>query len=383
MYLFVLPYGHLTALRSLTFLAALCAAAAMWVSSPRRLPLAGMFGIWLAIAGLSLLASRDVAASVEAVERDILRSFLVFFVFYTIAATLPFYRAAVGATAIGMAVLSALAVASFVQHDRWIAHYVPLLGEFTTSATTVLPLLVGHLFVPGADRRVAPLVWIALPLILLAGFFTFSRAFWVVIACGVMIAITIYAAQGRKLRSPWVIAMVSAALFGLALTAVVALHRGRPPTDLSDRLPIYAAAVRKIASNPVTGAGYGHEVDKDWYAAALPDLSIYNAHNIVLGFIDQMGFAGLIALWAAFAIPAIALIRRLRTAHPAAIVPSICALAMLGMVFLRNNVDYFFLKHNLWLYFAHLGIYLGEIDRVMSQGRPGASRSGTSASHPR
>jgi len=64
-----------------------------------------------------------------------------------------------------------------------------------------------------------------------------------------------------------------------------------------------------------------------------------------------------------FGAPAFVFARAL-LAGDSAIMPALCGLALLGCVLVKNNLDYFFWKQNLWLFFAHLGIYLGAIDHA-------------------
>jgi O-antigen ligase len=363
-YLAVLPFRHVTALRSIALLLALAAAIALWRRPGRlALPLLAAYGVWLLAAGISLFATRDLEASLRAIDNDILRSCVVFLVFYTLARHAASWAVWTAATAAGFGVLSLLAIAAFVGHGEWTPNYVPLLGDYTTCAVTVLPLLAGYLILPGRNRRIAWLVYSAVPVVLVAGYLTFSRAFWLVLMCGGLLGAILYARQrgglGRRLLMP--LALLCVAAVGLA--AAAAMERDRSPGDISDREAIYSAAVRKIMQNPPTGSGYGYETDKAWYAAALPQWSVFHAHNIVLSYIEQMGVVGLAALLAIFGAPAMAFVRSLHAPSIEARTAAICGLTLLLCVFVKNNLDYFFIQQNLWLFFAHLGMYLGEIER--------------------
>ena len=64
------------------------------------------------------------------------------------------YSVWVTATALGFGVLSALAIHSALVHNEWRFDYVPKLGDYTTTAVTILPLLAGQL----AFRRARPLL---------------------------------------------------------------------------------------------------------------------------------------------------------------------------------------------------------------------------------
>ena len=128
--------------------------------------------------------------------------------------------------------------------------------------------------------------------------------------------------------------------------------------------------LNKILHNPLPGTGYGHETDKPWYERALPGTNWFHPHNVVLSYLDQMGAAGFLALVLLFAAPAFAFAGALRRAPPAAAMPALCGLALLVCVLVKNNLDNFFVKPALWLFFAHLGIYLGQIERERCAASP-------------
>jgi len=183
----------------------------------------------------------------------------------------------------------------------------------------------------------------------------------------VVVGAALYAKRAARLSRRAMAGVVVVCVVFLVLAGLGAAARDRTITFMGDRWWIYSAVLKKIPDNPLTGTGYGHETDKPWYERARPGAEVYHAHNIALSYLDQMGPAGLLALAAIFALPAIAFASALRSCGAAAAMPAICGLALLAAVFVKNNVDHFFVKQNLWLFFAHLGIYLGQIE--------GASRS--------
>lgn len=370
LYLMVLPFGHAAALRSLTLALALAAALAVWAGNGfRRPPLLGTFAVWLAAALLSLPGSHDQEASLEAIDSDIFRSFIVFFTFFVLTRHRAAFPAWVGATVLGALALSGLGIATFIRHDEWTSHVLPSLGDFATGALTVLPLLAGYrLLAPCGDERNRLLEWLALVAIagiLVAGFLTHSRAFWLVLAGGAALAFALHLGRVRRIAPRMLLAMVLLCVAAAALSALVAAQRGRTLADFSDRAPIYSQVIGKVLASPLQGTGYGHETDREWYRAAMPaDSSIFHAHNIVLSFADQMGVFGLLALAAIFGGPARLLARAYRSDQPRASGLGTCGMVLLAAVFVKNNLDYFFLNQNLWLFFAHIGIYLGETGRL-------------------
>jgi O-antigen ligase len=219
----------------------------------------------------------------------------------------------------------------------------------------------------------------ATPLVLVAGHATISRAFWVVAIFAVFFGALLMVMQSRH----WLWIPVVAALFATALGAAaeVMARRGDGLTYFEDRSPIVAAVTTKILSNPSTGTGFGHQTDQRWYEATFPKAFIYHPHNIILGFMDQMGVVGgAVALLAVFAFPALAFLRHLRGPRRESII-AITGLVLVASVFLRNNADFVFLKQNAWMYFAYLGMLVGELHRAKSQ-ESAISRQGTGTNGP-
>ena len=367
-YLIVLPFGHVTSLRSASLVLALAAATTLWLARPpRAVPLLPLFVVWFAAALISLAETRNLQSSLEAINGEVLRSFLVFFVFYVVVSRLQAYRFCVATSAVGLGLLSVLAIASFYRHGAWVFHYVPPLGDFATCAVTVTPLLVGYIAFFRHERALIALCSVATGVMLIAGYLTFSRGFWLALVSVVVVGTALYAKCAARLSRRAMAGVVVVCVLFLVLAGLGAAARDRTITFMGDRWVIYSAVLKKIPENPLTGTGYGHETDKPWYERARPGAEVYHAHNIALSYLDQMGPAGLLALAAIFALPAIAFASALRSCGAAAAMPAICGLALLAAIFVKNNVDHFFVKQNLWLFFAHLGIYLGQIE--------GASRS--------
>lgn len=367
-YLVVLFSGHVAALRSIALLLALIAALALWLRAPSRyVPLLPVFGVWAACAALSLFTTVDLHYSLDAMDGEIVRSFVVFFTFYVLTrrSEANVYRQWVLATAVGGIAVSIVAAASLYYFGAWRSTYVPLLGDFNTSAVTVLPLLVGYVALVKRRRTETTLIWAGIGATLVAAHLTFSRAFWLSVIIGVVVIALLQALRAGRLGRRGLYVAVAILVLGLLLAALAGAERGKSLTYTEDRVALYWGVAKKILTNPMTGTGYGHEADKRWYEATFPGTSFFHPHNLVLGFLDQMGPLGLLALAFIFGAPALRFARGVRARHDAAGVPTISGLAMLACVFTKNNFDYFFLNQSLWLFFAHLGIYLGELDRAV------------------
>ena len=380
LYLAVLPFVQVAALRSVALVTALAASLPLWRWPGRHCALVlAAFGVWLAAAAVSLVSTRDLSASLEAIENEVLRSCLVFLVFYMLARRAPSWHPWALATAAGALLISTLAVAYVLTGGGWGGPYVPTVGLFATSATTALVFMAGYLGLPGRDARVAMLTAGAIAMALLAGYLTYRRAFGFVLVAVALLAIVLHAAQKRRLGWRASLVLVFGCATGFALWTAAAVHNQKTLADSWDREHLYSQVARKIADNPATGTGYGHETDKPWYAARFPaNYSVFHAHNLILSYLDQMGAAGAIALLAVFGLPAFAFARNLRHPSPRVGMAALCGLALLGCVFLRNNFDFFFTKHNLWMFFAYIGIFIGELDAASDSKAAMTSATGMS-----
>lgn len=371
-YLIALPISHTAALRSVSLAVAFAVAVALWwrrrgpVPSPQwprapRLPLLPVFGIWLTAALVSLATTVDLTRSLEAISADIGRSFIVFFVFHTLTRDLDGLSAWRNATALGALALAALAVGSIIRTGQWTPDHLPALGDFATTGITVIPLLVSGLVATTGRGGNRLLIAAAIGGLFVGGYLTHSRGFWLTLLCAFLAAMAAYSLNRRRLSRKLLLGTLFASIVALGLATKVANERGLNVSRFDERSVIYLPVVEKILKNPLTGTGYGHETDARWYQANGMDAGVFHAHNIILSYLDQMGPLGLVVVLAIFGMPAVALLRQVARREAAPMV--LAGLALLCAVFVKNNLDFFFCRSNLALFFAHLGIYLGYLDR--------------------
>jgi O-antigen ligase len=373
-YLVVLPLGHVTAIRSVSIVVALVSAALFWMQhESKRIPLALLFIVWLSVACLSLSTTVDFSSSIEAINHEVVRSALVYFIFFTLARRLDAFPVFSWASVLSGLILTGLAVQTMMTKGHWVKGYLPALGDYATTAITVIPLLVvairkGHRMLRGAAI-------IALVGLVLGGYLTHSRGFWLTLICagGAVVAVLVY----HRRRWHWkpLLALMFIGVVSVGMAAKVAGVKGRSLGYFDDRSIIYTAVAQKLADNPITGTGYGHETDSLWYQK-IPDMStrIHHAHNIILSYLDQMGPLGLVVLFAIFFIPASFLLRSLNM--PGAFPYAAAGMALLVAVFVKNSLDYFFTGANLWLFFAHLGIFVGHLQRMQAAQSGSTGHSG-------
>ena len=113
---------------------------------------------------------------------------------------------------------------------------------------------------------------------------------------------------------------------------------------------------------------------KDWYPVHIVDQSILHAHNIVLSYAEQMGLPGLLVVFAIFGGLALRFFRRISDLDPYRASLATLGLALVAGVFVKNNLDIFFTRHNLLLFFLCCGLLLGTIEARNTLSQENSSR---------
>jgi O-antigen ligase len=365
LYLFALPFAHVTSLRSIGFVGTLCLLAWILVRErPFWLPLKAPLALWLLAAGLSLFWSVDPRYSADELKGDLLYGIATFYAFFLLtqnAGDLFWWRRV---TAASMALLGLLALLSYMQHGKWADGYHNFIGEYATFVLTALPLLFTT-FLAGplrASRNERALTGGAIALGLCGGLVAKSRAFWAVICVtGIAIAALIAARGMTSMRK------AAIGVAALVVIAAVALGygtsvRGIPLDYFTDRLPIYKFSVAQIAEHPLGGSGFGRQTNREAYRQHFPGGGFLHPHSLPLGYAEQMGVLGLIALGWLFGAMAHAFWRAWRSEFPDVATAGLAGLALLIAVALKNIPDMFFSSHLLLLFLAHAGLLLGYVE---------------------
>jgi len=370
-----LPLAHVVALRTVGLLLAVACAGFLSChpaeNQPRSWPLAWVFALWLGAALLSLHSSPAMARTLTEIWDEIVKSALLFYAAYAIARNRSNARVWFLAAAASLLLLSSFAIIAWLLAGSWQAvGPVPALGDFNTSAITLLPLLALPVF---AHWR-QPLGWVALPLAavtailtLTAAALSLSRSFWLVSAIMLISATLVW--SWKKQRA-WQTAMrwVGGGLALLALLAfLVGRWRGLDLLYFNSRSVIYGPVLNHLQSAPLTGFGYGHESAQAWYRTHMVEAGVLHAHNIVLSYAEQMGLAGLFAIFGIFGGLGGRLFRRISDRNPYRASLAAIGLALVAGVFVKNNLDIFFTRHNLLLFFLCCGVLLGAAESEADQ----------------
>jgi O-antigen ligase len=364
--LFVLPFAHVTALRSLGLIGTFVAALIVYLRQQTPpLPLKAPLAFWLLVAIASLPTAIDPAYSFRELRSDIGYSIAVFFAFFVLTRDLGTLRLWRSVTALCTAVISAYAIVIYLREGHWRVGYQNALGEFATFLTTALPLLLTGLAGALAERsRLGKAALLAaLGLALVAGTLGKSRALWMAAAVVFLVATVLWWLKaGRQRRLPVLVVVVVMTVAG-AIATQISSHRGIQLLDTGSRAPIYRFAAENFVRQPLYGSGFGREANRSAYRKEFPHGRVLHSHDIVLSYGEQMGIWGILALAWLLGAPAWLFWRHWRSAQPALTVIGACGLALLAGLVLKNVTDMFFTGHLLLLFWAHTGILLGAAAR--------------------
>ncbi len=378
--LLTLPLAHVTALRTVSIVLAVLCAGFLYLNAgneqARKLPLLWVFLLWLIAGLLSLNSSLRTQYSLNLIWEEVIKSAVIFYTAYWLArvrqnAAIWFF-AAVAA----LSLLAGFSIVSWLLHGTWqTVGPVPALGDYTTSAITLFPLVVLPVFAYWRQQlgsQAAPLAVLASTLAITAGALSLSRSFWLVIAVILVSATLVWT---WKQQRQWHSAMlwIGGGLGVLVLIAsLVARWRGLDLFFFDSRSVIYGPVLIHLQEAPWTGFGYGHESSKDWYPVHISDQSILHAHNIVLSYVEQMGLPGLVVVFCIFGGLAVRFYGRTSDNSTCTASLATIGLALVAGVFVKNNLDIFFTRHNLLLFFLCCGIFLGTIEAstTMSKSNP-------------
>jgi O-antigen ligase len=151
-----------------------------------------------------------------------------------------------------------------------------------------------------------------------------------------------------------------AAVLVLAGIVVAFIADERNLTLVQDLRPaIWKIAIRRIGEHPWTGTGYGRLIDQDIYQDAFPNQGISHPHNLFLGFAEEAGLFGALAIAIVFLALGREYWRLYRSDVRALNHIGIAGLAMLCGVLAKNMTDMFFVRESALLFWSLHGMLLG------------------------
>jgi O-antigen ligase len=363
-----LPLAHVTALRSVGFVSGVLSAFFLYFSLAkaqlRTWPLLWVFVIWLTAALLSLRSSTNVLPALAMIWNEVIKSALIFYAAYILARAHRDASTWFISAAASLSFLAFVSIVSFFSAGAWrVVGPVPALGDYNTSAITLLPFVFlpvfGH-WRQKLGRKALPVVILTAVLAMTAAAFSQSRSFWLVAAVMIIVPTLIWSwkrQQHWKISIAWVGGGLVLLVF---IAALVARWRGTDLLFFGSRSVIYAPVISHLLQqSPITGFGYGHESSQEWYRQNMIEAGVLHAHNIVLSYAEQMGLPGLLAIFGIFGGLAARFYRKLSDSDPFRASLATIGLALVAGVFVKNNLDIFFVRHNLLLFFLCCGLLLG------------------------
>lgn len=373
-FLFVLPFSSLGGLR----LTALVLTGLMvWLGRDAlhvpRLPIKGALLLWLAVALISLAWALDPRYSFQEIRVEIGYGVIAFLVFFSLTRS----------WAEGRLWLRTLVASMLVINGIALGHYFDSKGTFSPGqhgdigrySTYLITMLAPTLFLATREppRKFSSyLAWLLVLLILIGGYMTENRMFW--LAAIVMVAFfTVLYVVGHE-RPPLVVKRAlllcgaSIAVLTLLFGAVLE-QRTAPFSDESksgelsawpDQRPqIWRHAIHEIAERPFSGVGFGRAADHQAFRDIPPSGFIWHAHNLFLDYMLQMGIWGAVALGVLFLAVGREFWELYRSGDRMLRLIGIAGLTLLVGTVMKNMTDDFFLRQNALLFWSLAGAGLG------------------------
>jgi O-antigen ligase len=360
-YLFILPFAHTISVRWIALgLGVVAAIRHHSVTDVPKIPCVLPIVLWLIVATLSLIWADHFGYSFAEFRIDVLYALAGFLVLFTLTESEREFWILLRSILVGACVISAIAIASYLQHDDWVPGYQNFLGQFSSCmlmAIAVIPLAVSE---KGERGKKLLAVTVALTLVFAAGLCTRSRMFWISALSMALVAGTMYAwKKALKVR----IAVAAGLLLILAVvTAGFIFASARPGLNAESedpRLIIWKQALQDISEKPFTGAGFGREVYKDRYEGLMLGKGLYHAHNIFLSYGEQMGLQGIASLVILFLALLAEFVRLWKVDDPLTRNVGIAGAALVIGVIVKSTTDTHFGREVTLYFWAIIGMLLG------------------------
>jgi O-antigen ligase len=345
---------------------------------PRALRIAA--ALWIGLAVLSLAWSVDADYTLAELRREILYGGIAFIVFFAGTREAAQLHLWVRALFVGALVLGVGEWIHFLWPNGQRASSIAMgPGPFSTHVAILAPLLVVFAWRPpvGMGWRAWPMVALGVAL-LCAGVAADSRFLWVALLTSAMVAFAAFwakVAPGHPSRIHVRRAFLAILLLLPVLMAASAEYKLRfypraastlESFALDERPLIWRIAVDKALERPLLGHGYGREIVRGDFRAALAAAGqatpYFHGHNVLLDTVIELGVVGLavfVAFLASLAM-SFAAARKTENGLPLAIT----GLAMLAGYLVKDMTDDFFFRPNSLVFWAIAGMLLGLAARL-------------------
>lgn len=372
LYVWVLPVGHTIAARHAAFFLLLLLT--FWLALRGALrPRLPLLAPWLVFSGIALLSlphAIDPAYSLGEIRSEIGYGMLALLLGASWVRDSAALAKLLAALFAGAAVMILAALANgFIFTPFWEQEKLAVtslncgVGAFSTYLVMVLPFLLARAWLAESTRRRLFLALAGAGL--LALYLTGNRAGLLALALAGVIALG-FALVHRRLapeRNTLAAIALAAAILGMGAFS----HFSQRPLGTDPRGEIWRVAIQDIATEPLSGAGFGMAAFKlrnPDYVTAHPLHG--HAHNMFLNKGEQMGVPGMVAfaaLWLAllFRLRPVREMRREEWAY------AVAASAMAGGMIAKNMSDDFFANDAALLFWLLSGAVIGARTRENEQ----------------
>ena len=380
--LFLLPFAHTTALRSIALVLTVAAAIYAWRKDPGPpVPLKIPLALWLGMALVSLAWARNPAYSLGEIRAEIVFDIVYFLAFFALARESRHWNLFRGALVAGLAAIAGIAVWVYDPTEALnIDSYLGGVLSMSTHLVTVFPLLLVAAFEFRKDSRALGVAVLSAVAILIVGYLTFNRMFILaIVICSLAVAVTLF---GRHLSGPRHLAIIPAAAAVFAGASLlffisVAQHRAgtenvdktvRTTVESDPRWTIWKFSAGLIREHPLSGEGFGLFAAQDLYRARFPGKAqreFTHAHNPFLNSAVQMGVGGVAVLLFLLFCLFREFWKLWRSDRTQVSLIGSAGLAMLIGVLVKAQTDDLWGRHNGYLFWALTGMMLGYGHRLL------------------
>lgn len=370
-FVFVLPFAHTVALRSVLLL--LCTAGVLLVIKrdgwrPGVVP--GLLLLWAAwgLASLAWSVRRDYSAYQWL--HELLPAVLAFLCAHVLIRSPARWRCFVSTVILSASLYAACGVAAALMPASAgiFAYLLTDTGYGSTTLVLALPFFVIALRRTGTSMPTRGALSMALLLLFAAAYFSANRVFWVAAAALLLVSLFFTRSADDRAFSPGRLLLATLAMALAAYLLVsISMLRGIVPNGAYDigkvlaedvRWGIWQQALDLIARAPLLGYGYGRTILDD-VLHTRQGLLVAHAHNVWLNQAISLGLPGL-ALFVVFTTGfALAFWRGTRRQSGLLREAGLAGLLVCVVFLAKNLTDDFFIRHSGQLFLALCGAALG------------------------
>ena len=388
--LFLLPFAHTTALRSIALVLTVAVAIYAWRKNPGPpVPLKIPLALWVGMAFLSLAWARNLAYSLGEIRAEIGLNIVYFLAFFALTRERRHWNVFRGALLAGLAAIAGIAAWVYARSgDLNTDSYLGGVLSISTHLVTLFPLMLVAVFEFRGDRRSLAVAVLAATAAVLVGYFTFNRMFiFAVAASGLTVAVTLirrHVPSSRRLR---MFALTAAIFIGAGGVFFISVAQHRAGTEQvgktvqttvegDPRWDIWKFSLGLIRERPLTGVGFGRFAAEDLYRARFPEERLFlHAHNLFLNYAVQMGIGGVTVLLFLIFCVVREFWKLWRCDHVQVSLIGAAGLAMVAGVLVKTQTDSLWGRHDGYLFWSLSGMMLGYAHRLLrGPGRPASSR---------